>query len=108
MFDEIIIRQDKDLRGRADMEIVDLIRQGISQVAPDKPVKVIATEEEAVMYAVKYSGKGAFITVCSEDIYNTLALIQALQQEEERFGMIISQVPGEGRDPELLTDMRYR
>jgi cyanophycin synthetase len=107
MFDEIIIRQDKDLRGRANMEIAHLIMQGIHQVAPDKPVKVIATEQESVIYAIKYAKKGAFITVCSEDIHCTLALIQALKQEEERFGMIITNVPDEGQDPEFLKDISY-
>ncbi|MDO1445824.1 cyanophycin synthetase [Rhodocytophaga aerolata] len=90
MFDEIIIRQDKDLRGRADMEIVHLMRQGIEKTAPAKPVKVIATETESVVHAVKYAKKGAFITVCSEDLHNTLALLKKLQQEEEQFGMIVS------------------
>jgi cyanophycin synthetase len=108
-FDEIIIRQDKDLRGRADMEIAYLLMQGIHQVAPGKPVKVISTEADSVLYAIKQARKGSFITVCSEDIHQTIALIHSLQKEEKSFGMIVSAAPGgdHGQNPEWLTDMSY-
>jgi cyanophycin synthetase len=45
MFDEIVVRQDRNLRGRTDQEIIDLILQGVHSIHPDKNFKVIPTEK---------------------------------------------------------------
>ncbi|PKP50637.1 MAG: cyanophycin synthetase, partial [Bacteroidetes bacterium HGW-Bacteroidetes-12] len=53
MFDEVIIRQDKNLRGKTDQEIIDMLTIGIKKVNPKKSFKVIANETEAITNAVK-------------------------------------------------------
>ena len=47
MFDEIIIRQDKHLRGKTEQELIEMIHGGIKSVDPNKPVTIIPSEEEA-------------------------------------------------------------
>jgi cyanophycin synthetase len=40
MFDEIIIRQDKNLRGKTEQEIIDLMTTGIAEIDPNKKVTI--------------------------------------------------------------------
>ncbi|HNF72186.1 MAG TPA: cyanophycin synthetase, partial [Chitinophagaceae bacterium] len=83
MFNEIIIRQDKHLRGRTVENIVDLLRQGISKEKKDIPVHIILKELEAIDYAVKNAPKDSFIVICSDVITDALAYIQKLKNEED-------------------------
>ena len=52
MFDEVIIRQDRNLRGRSDDDIIALLISGIREVAPDMKVTVMKKEEEAIRHAI--------------------------------------------------------
>ncbi|HEY4652616.1 MAG TPA: cyanophycin synthetase, partial [Pontibacter sp.] len=54
IFDEIIIRQDKDLRGRSGKEINNLLKEGIFSVKPDLEPKEIKEETRALAYALEY------------------------------------------------------
>ncbi|HEY8404126.1 MAG TPA: cyanophycin synthetase [Flavobacteriales bacterium] len=83
MFDEIVIRQDKNLRGRSEEEIIDLMKQGISEVSPDRKVTVIPKEREAIDYAIRNAPSGAFVTICSDVIPDALEQIMKLKEEEE-------------------------
>ncbi|HEX2682329.1 MAG TPA: cyanophycin synthetase, partial [Ferruginibacter sp.] len=58
MFDEIIIRHDKDGRGRKDEEITSLFMQGILQTDPAMNPLVISDEESAIKYAVDNAKRG--------------------------------------------------
>ncbi|HNA42489.1 MAG TPA: cyanophycin synthetase, partial [Saprospiraceae bacterium] len=55
MFDELIIRQDKHLRGKKDHEIIDLLLAGIHQHDANKPVTIIPKESEAIRYAIEHA-----------------------------------------------------
>jgi len=84
MFDEIIIRHDKDLRGRAMENMNNLLMEGISQVNSSIPVKIIPDEIEAIKYSLNIAPKHAFVTVCSDDISNTITfLTKEVQHEKE-------------------------
>jgi cyanophycin synthetase len=83
MFDEIIIRQDKNLRGRSEDEIIELMKQGINEVNADRKVTVIQKEREAIDYAIKSATPGAFVTICSDVIPDALEQIMKLKEEEE-------------------------
>lgn len=82
MFDEIIIRQDKNLRGRTDKEIIDLIQKGIQNINPDLPVHVIPKESEAIDYALKNARKDSFITIISDVIPDALEQVKAMKEAE--------------------------
>ncbi len=82
MFDEIIIRQDKHLRGRTEQELIDLLLKGIHGYDPDKPVKVIPSEKEAVKFAIKNAKPGTLITMCSDVVPDALSLVMKFKEEE--------------------------
>ncbi|MBK8144266.1 MAG: cyanophycin synthetase [Bacteroidetes bacterium] len=83
MFDEIIIRQDKHLRGRTVENIVELLKEGIDRVQKEIKVSVILKELEAIDHAVKNAPKESFIVICSDVITDALAYIQKLKNEED-------------------------
>jgi cyanophycin synthetase len=84
-FDEIIIRQDKFLRGRSADEIVGLLKEGISSNKEKQiPVTVILNEREAIMHAYKNAAPGYLITIMADDVTNSLNLIKELKEEEDK------------------------
>ncbi len=84
-FDEIIIRQDRRLRGRSAEEINDILIKGINESkTKDLPVRVILAEKEAITYAYEHAKKGSIITVMADDITAALHQIQELKENEEQ------------------------
>jgi cyanophycin synthetase len=95
MFDEIIIRQDKNLRNRSGEEIIRLIVQGIQQKNPNLPFRIIPTESEAISFAVKNAKKGSFITICSDVVPDALNAIMKYKEEEAEFEMLKEDIPNQ-------------
>jgi cyanophycin synthetase len=89
MFDEIIIRQDKRLRGRTEEELIKLLNDGIKMKDPNKKTTIIPSEKEAITFAVKNAVKGSLIILCSDVIPDALALVQKFKEQETR-GELIS------------------
>jgi cyanophycin synthetase len=83
MFDEIIIRQDKNLRGRTEEEIIDLMTQGIHQISTEKKITIFRKEKEAIEFAIRQAPPGAFVTICSDVVPDALDQIMKLKEEEE-------------------------
>ncbi|MCS7074608.1 MAG: cyanophycin synthetase, partial [Bacteroidia bacterium] len=84
MFDEIIIRQDKHLRGRTEEEIIGLLKEGIFSVIPDKKVTFIRSEKEAIAFAIENAPKGAFITICVDVVPDALEQVKQYKEQEDR------------------------
>ncbi|MDZ4824373.1 MAG: cyanophycin synthetase [Flavobacteriales bacterium] len=84
MFDEIVIRQDKNLRGRTEQEIIDLMTEGIHGVSTEKKITVIRKEQQAIEYAIKNAVAGSFIVVCSDVVPDALGQIMKYKEEEEQ------------------------
>ena len=82
MFDEIIIRQDKNLRGKTEQEIIGMISDGIKSVDPDKKITVIPSEPEAITYAITNAKKGSLIVVSSDVVPDALNLVMKFKEEE--------------------------
>ncbi|GHA60397.1 cyanophycin synthetase [Pontibacter akesuensis] len=76
VFDEIIIRQDKDLRGRDGKEINNLLKKGIFKVKPELEPLEINQETRALAHALEYAPTGAFIALFSEDIPEAVKLVE--------------------------------
>ena len=53
MFDEVIIRQDRNLRGKEEEELIKEIHDGIIDIDAKKPVKIINKESEAIKTLLK-------------------------------------------------------
>ena len=82
MFDEIIIRQDKRLRGKTEEELIKMLDDGIKMKDPKKKVTVIPSESEAIKYAIKNAQKGSLIILCSDVIPEALDLVKKLKDLE--------------------------
>lgn len=84
-FDEIIIRQDKNLRGRSAEEIVNLLVEGIDDAKPsDIPVHIIQNEKEAILFAYKNAYPGSLITIMCDVVPDALDYIKHLKEEEDK------------------------
>ncbi len=84
MFDEIIIRQDKRLRGKTEEELIKMLNDGIKMKDPNKKTTIIPSEKEAITYAVKNAVKGSLIILCSDVIPDALALVQKFKEQEAK------------------------
>jgi len=82
MFDEIIIRQDKNLRGKSDKEIIDMIYEGIKSVDPKMKVTIIPSEEEAISQAITNAKKGSLLVFCSDVVPDALNLVMKFKEKE--------------------------
>ena len=82
MFDEIIIRQDKHLRGKSEEEIIKMLDDGIKMKDPNKKTTIIPNETEAATFAIKNAKKDSLIVICSDVIPDALELVQKLKEEE--------------------------
>jgi cyanophycin synthetase len=76
MFDHIIIRQEKHLRGRTEQEIIDLILKGIASVDKKVTYEIIKLEVDAIKHAISIAEKGTFITALSDVITNAIEVVQ--------------------------------
>ena len=83
-FDEIIIRCDKNLRGRTAEEIIDLLQQGIRNVNPNIPTIIIPNEDEALDYIYENPRQDALYTIMCDVVARALDKIKELKDREER------------------------
>ena len=82
MFDEIIIRQDKRLRGKTEEELIKMLNDGIKMKDPNKKTTIIPSEKEAITHAVKNAVKGSLIILCSDVIPDALELVKKFKEQE--------------------------
>lgn len=85
-FDEIIIRCDKNLRGRTADEIIDLLKEGINKVNPSIPVLTIPNEDQALDHIYENHKPGALYTIMCDVVARALDKIKELKVREEKEG----------------------
>ncbi|MBK9399503.1 MAG: cyanophycin synthetase [Bacteroidetes bacterium] len=95
MFDEIIVRQDRNLRGRSEREIIDLMLQGVHKIDVNKKYTVIPSEPEAIDYAFKNAKKGSFIVICSDVVPDALEQVMKYKEEEDKFELKSDDIPNQ-------------
>ena len=83
-FDEIIIRCDKNLRGRTAEDIIGLLREGIEKVNPAIPIVTIPNEDEALDYAYANTPSGSLVTIMCDVVARALDKIRELKEREDR------------------------
>lgn len=83
-FDEIIIRCDKNLRGRTADEIIGLLKEGIEKVNPGIPVITIPDENQALDYIYENHKQGALYTIMCDVVSRALDKIRELKEREEK------------------------
>lgn len=82
MFDHIIIRNEKHLRGRTEENINGLVIDGIQSAGRDVTYEIIPKEIEALKHAINMAEEGTFITALSDVISNAIDLVQDYQAKE--------------------------
>ncbi|MBL7926062.1 MAG: cyanophycin synthetase [Bacteroidia bacterium] len=95
MFDEIIIRQDKNLRGRSETEIIELMMKGIHSIDNKKAVSTFKSERDAIEHAIKNAKKGAFIVICSDVVPAALEQIMDYKEKEDQFEIKADDIPNQ-------------
>ncbi len=83
-FDEIIIRCDKNLRGRTADEIIGLLQEGINSVNPTIPQTVIANENLALEHIYSNHKQGALYTIMCDVVAGALDKIKELKDREDK------------------------
>ncbi|MCW3117462.1 MAG: cyanophycin synthetase [Chitinophagaceae bacterium] len=82
IFDKLIIRHDKDGRGRTNEDINNQFMQGIHKVNSKKEVVIVSDEIEALAYAMEHALKGALIIACSEEIQKSIDFLTEAKNTE--------------------------
>ncbi len=88
MFDHIIIRQEKHLRGRTEDEINNLILEGIEKSGRNVTHEIITKEVEALKHAINCAEEGTFITALSDVITNAIETVQEYLDKENEGGIV--------------------
>lgn len=83
IFDEIIIKHDKDGRGRTDEEISELLKEGIARFKADKKVTIISDEQQALNFALEHAEPDAFIVYLPEDVTKAINCLKGLTSQDD-------------------------
>ena len=89
MFDHIVIRQEKHLRGRSEQEIIGLILEGIASSDKETTYEVVTLETEAIRHAISLAQDGTFIVALSDVIDNAIDIVQSYLDSEIEQGVIV-------------------
>lgn len=81
MYDEVIIRIDKDTRNRTPNEISDLVIKGIDEVNKGIPHHLIPDSKAALRFAINHADKGSYIIISADDTVTTINIMKELQSE---------------------------
>ena len=82
MFDHIIIRQEKHLRGRTEENINGLILEGFKASGNEVSYEIIPKEVEALKHAMNIASEGNFIVALSDVINNAIDTVQEYMDKE--------------------------
>lgn len=74
MYDRIIIRFDRDLRGRSQEQILEILASGIRDKDPGRQFEVIPDTQTAIHHAVATAEKGSFVVICADNATYTVGL----------------------------------
>lgn len=88
MFDHVVIRQEKHLRGRTEQEIINLIVEGLTEANTGIRYEIVALEVEAIKHAILLAEEGTFITALSDVIDNAIDIVQSYLDMEIEQGTI--------------------
>lgn len=76
MFDQILVKEDYDTRGRPRGEAADLIMEGIESVEADCSCETILEETRAITIALDEAPEGSLVVILPESVSRSLQLIE--------------------------------
>ncbi|GAA4428118.1 cyanophycin synthetase [Pontibacter saemangeumensis] len=84
VFDEVIVRLDADLRGKAADEITGPLISGIKDTAPEIKVKLIPEEMRAIAYALENAVPGSIVSIFTEDVQEAVKMVESFKVIQDR------------------------
>lgn len=88
--DKIIIKEDKDRRGRESGEVPKLIKEGILEINKDANIKIILNEVEALKVALNEASRGDIIIVFFEKFKPLVEFIESIQEDDTNLGNVVN------------------
>jgi len=85
IFDEVIIRVDKDTRGRTAEDIIGYVTEGIRSENEKMKIEVIPDESEALRYAINHAKERSLIVVATEKVDAAIVMVKDLQEKKEYY-----------------------
>ncbi len=87
MFDQVILKEDYDRRGRAVGTVPVLIAEGLRAAKPEVPIETNLIEHEAVQYALEKAEPGDLIVIMPADVTRTIALVNDFREKLNFYGV---------------------
>jgi len=79
IFDEVVLRQDRDLRGKTAEELRELMTRGLEMDKADLPITYIENEMEAIDHVLTTAPEGAVIVLFTENISGTTKKLEEFE-----------------------------
>lgn len=76
MFGRLIIREDRDNRGRAPGETAELVRRGALEANPEMACEVVLDPEQSVRYALSTAKPADLVVILGGDIADSLSVVR--------------------------------
>lgn len=102
IFDQVVIKEDKDTRGRASGEVADLIVEGIAEVESASGELFAHTiqldEADAVNWALDNAPDNGLVVILPEKVSSAISLISARGPVSEGFSMPVADTAAEATE----------
>lgn len=82
MFDEVVICQEKYLRGRTHDEIMNLLVEGLLEVKPDITYRIMESSKQTWEYVIGKIKRGELLTITSNSIAEAYQTVKRHQETE--------------------------
>ena len=79
IFDEVILRQDRDLRGKSAEFLREIMERGLRLDKPKLKITYIDNEPDAIDYLLKHTPKCGVGVIFTENITDTLAKLDEFE-----------------------------
>lgn len=76
IFDQVLIKEDEDRRGRRKGEVAELMRQGIEQEDAEFPYAIVLDETDAIETALADASHGSLVVILPESVNRALHLLK--------------------------------
>ena len=80
-FDKIIIRRGDYLRGRTELEVLNLLQKGITASEKNPLVEIVPETKEAIYHAFKKAKKGELVAILADSVDKDIAIVKQYRDE---------------------------
>jgi cyanophycin synthetase len=81
IFDEVILRQDRDLRGKTAEQLKEIMERGLRLDNPDLPITYIENEMDAIDHVLATAKPGSVIVMFTENIKATIKKLDDFESQ---------------------------